>query len=132
VEDNDLAVAGEAHVELRREAERACLRDRGERVLGPAVLRRVQPTVGDRRSQQPAVAEVGGLGRSAAIVAARADENVNASSSRNCSLAGSTLVYESRGRRRGPTGKEDAVPEVTRRSRDGAHNRSHRSRGGRA
>ena len=83
-------------------------------------------------SSAEAVTEVAVPGDNARIVPRRAAAIVNDLSPLNCNSTGSTLVYESRGRRRGPTGKEEAVPEVTRRSRGCVRIRSHRSRGGRA
>jgi Enoyl-CoA hydratase/isomerase len=132
VEHEDLAVARQAHVELGREPERARALERRERVLGAAFVRRVQPAMGDGPSHQPAVTEVAILGRNARIVRRAADEIVNRLSPLNCNPTGSTLVYESRGRRRGPTGKEEAVPEHTRRDHGSVRIRSHRSGGGRA
>ena len=132
VEDDDLAVAREADVELGREPERARAVERGERVLGAAVARIVQPPMRDRPARQPAFTEFGGSGRDGGIVRSAPVGGVKESPTANCTLTGSTLVYESRGRRRGPMGKEDAVPEVTYRERGRVRIRSHTSRGGRA
>ena len=67
-----------------------------------------------RRSRSPVITRA--LWRSART------QNVNVVSPLNCNSSGTKLVYESRGRRRGPTGKEEAVPEVTRqRSRVRSH-----------